>query len=182
MAARRALAQNRVTPLGAVGLVLVASVLILGAALYSQYVVGLRPCVLCVYQRVPYVLVIAVCGLALAASLLGKEDGVSPVWMKAVLAVCAVAFLAGAGVAAFHVGVEQGWWVGTTSCGGADMSGATLEELRAHILNAPIVRCDETAWSLFGISMAGYNFLVSLVLAGSCLRLSRARNGAWARG
>ena len=71
----------------------------------------------------------------------------------------------GAGIAVFHVGVEQQWWPGTAECGGIDGANLSLEQLKAQILAAPVVRCDEVAWSLFGISMAGYNILLSLGLA-----------------
>ncbi len=161
----------RVTPARAVGLVLAASIVVLGTALLSQYVGGLRPCVLCLYQRVPYVLTIILSGLALAAFLAGRPQPTVARWA---LAACAAVFLAGAGIAAYHVGVEQGWWAGTASCSGPDLNTMTIEELREHLLAAPIVRCDEVAWSLFGISMAGYNVLTSLALAGTCVWLARS--------
>ena len=165
------LAWYRVTPARALGLVLAASIVVLGAALLSQYVGGLRPCILCLYQRVPYVLTIALSGLALAAFFAGRPW---PVVARLALAACAVVFLIGAGIAAYHVGVEQGWWAGTASCTGPDLNAMTIDQLREHLLAAPIVRCDEVAWSLFGISMAGYNVLTSLALAGACLWLARA--------
>jgi disulfide bond formation protein DsbB len=161
----------RLTPARAVSLVLAASIAVLGAALLSQYVGGLRPCVLCLYQRVPYVLTIVLSGLALAAFLAGR---LRPVVARWVLGACAAVFLVGAGIAAYHVGVEQGWWAGTASCTGPDLNTMTLEQLREHLLAAPIVRCDEVAWSLFGISMAGYNVLTSLALAGASLWLARS--------
>lgn len=82
-----------------------------------------------------------------------------------VLTLAGLVFLAGAGIAAFHVGVEQHWWQGLASCGGNLPQARTVEELRAALLAQPVVRCDEVAWSLFGISMAGWNFLFSLGLA-----------------
>ena len=65
------------------------------------------------------------------------------------------------------MGVEQGWWEGTSGCGSISTTD-DLAALRAQIMNAPIVRCDEVAWSLFGISMAGYNVLYSLAAAAMC--------------
>ncbi len=150
-----------------VGLVLAASVGVLGTALLFQFVGGLQPCVLCIYQRWPYVVVIA---LAAAALFFLGDRGRS-----LALAVSGLVFLAGAGIAAFHVGVEQGWWQGTSACGGT-VSASSLEALKAQLLAAPVVRCDEVAWSLFGISMAGYNLLLSLGLAGFSLF------GAWRLG
>lgn len=139
-------------PLG----ILVASLAILGTALASQYWGGLAPCELCLWQRWAYVATIV---LGLAALLAGGR-------LRAGLTgLAALAFLAGAGVAAFHVGVEQHWWAGLPGCS-AGTGAQTVEQLKAQILAAPVVRCDEAAWSLFGVSMAGWNVLVSLALAG----------------
>jgi disulfide bond formation protein DsbB len=76
-----------------------------------------------------------------------------------------LAFLATAAIAIFHVGVEQKWWQGLATCTGQIAPGMSAEELENAIMNAPIVRCDEPAWTMFGISMAGYNILYALALA-----------------
>ncbi len=133
-----------------------ASAAILGSALASQYLGGLSPCELCIWQRWPYVATIVLC---LAAAAVRRPA------RRALLALAGLVFLAGAAVAAFHVGVEQHWWQGLQSCGGNLPQARTVEELRAALLQQPVVRCDEIAWSLFGISMAGWNFLLSLGLA-----------------
>ena len=140
-----------------------ASVTALGSALTSQYVGGLAPCVLCLYQRAAYAAVIMIsgAGLGLAFSPAPKIE-----WVRGLIALCGLALLIGAGIAAFHVGVEQHWWAGTESCGAGAGTAKTVEELRAQLMAAPITRCDEVAWSLFGISMAGYNVIASLALAG----------------
>jgi disulfide bond formation protein DsbB len=79
---------------------------------------------------------------------------------------CAAAFLIGAGIAVNHVGVEQAWWEGSAACTGVPAGAATTtDELRRLLETAPIIRCNEVQWSLFGISMAGYNVVVSLGLA-----------------
>ena len=82
------------------------------------------------------------------------------------LAAAAVAILVGAAVAGYQVGVEQSWW--ESSCA-TPIAGDTIEELRASLLEAPLVRCDEVAWSLWRISMAGWNALLSLVLGAGTL-------------
>ena len=140
----------------------VASVTALGSALASQYVGGLAPCVLCLYQRAVYAAVIMIsgAGLGLAFSPVPRID-----WMRGLIALCGLTLLIGAGIAAFHVGVEQHWCAGTDSCGSTTGGAQTVEELRAQLMAAPITRCDEVAWSLFGISMAGYNVIASLALA-----------------
>lgn len=150
-----------------------ASAGVLGAALVFQFGFGYQPCILCIWQRWPYVSVIV---LALLAVLFGRQRGVA----DALLMVAGLILLGGAGIAAYHVGVEQHWWAGTSSCGAPSGAALTLEELRAQVMTAPIVRCDEVAWSLFGISMAGYNVLLSLMLAAVALiaaRLAYVRSG-----
>jgi disulfide bond formation protein DsbB len=136
-------------------LVLAASLAILGAALASQYLGGLAPCELCLWQRWAYV---ATIGLGLAALLAGGR------LRAGLIGLAALAFLAGAGIAGFHVGVEQHWWAGLPGCS-AGTGAQTLEALRAQVLAAPVVRCDEVAFSFLGLSMAGWNVVASLVLA-----------------
>ena len=136
---------------------LLASVGSLLAAFFFQYVIGLQPCILCIWQRWPYAIVIVLTALVLTAAR-------SPRLKAALLALCGVALLFGGGVAVFHVGVEQHWWTGTPGCG-VTATANSIDALRAQIMAAPVVRCDQVAWSLFGISMAGYNILISLVLA-----------------
>ncbi len=137
-----------------------ASVLALGTALASQYWGGLAPCVLCIAQRYPYAMVI---GLGAVGFGLSYRAGVAPVIFTALAALSALAMFADAGIAAYHVGVEQQWWAGSGGCVGAT-GATTVEAMRAQILSAPIVRCDQVAWSLFGISMAGYNVFATVGL------------------
>lgn len=128
-------------------------------AFASQYWGGLAPCELCLWQRWAYAGVIAIAMLAL----LGAG---SPQANRVLLAAGGVAALAGAGIAIFHVGVEQHWWQGLAGCSGAALSGdMTPEAFEAAILAAPAVRCDEVAWSLAGVSMAGYNAIYAAALA-----------------
>jgi disulfide bond formation protein DsbB len=151
-------------------LVVAAGVIALGTAFTAQYWGGLQPCVLCVYQRWPYGIAIALGLAALAVG--GRPRG----WL---LALAGLTFLAGGGIAVFHVGVEQGWWQGTTQCG-ATFTAGSIEALRAQIMAAPLVRCTDIAWSFAGISMAGFNAIASAILAvvtlaGARRRISDAR-------
>jgi disulfide bond formation protein DsbB len=141
----------------ATALLLVSPAALLGGAIAFQYVGGLAPCEMCMWQR--WALVAAL-GLALVG---WGMDHARPVLILAALAV-----LAGAGIAAFHVGVEQHWWQGVTACAAAPMTGTTAEVM-SEIMAAPLVRCDAIAWSLFGISMAGWNALLSSVIGGMAL-------------
>lgn len=148
-------------PLG----LLLASGAVLAGAYAFQHVGGLEPCTLCLYQRWPWWIA---GGLALLALALLRERRLS----RALAALGALAVLAGAGIAAYHVGVEQRWWQGPSACSGT-AAAQTLEELRAQIFAAPVVRCDEVPWSLFGVSMAGYNLLISLGAGLAALALLR---------
>jgi disulfide bond formation protein DsbB len=140
------------------GLAAAASAAALALALIAQYGFALEPCQLCIWQRYAY-------GAALALGLIGLFW---PGAARAFLALAGLAFLAGAGIASFHVGVEQQWWEGLPGCSSATLQpGMSIEELRAAIEGREaVVACDEVPWSLFGISMAGYNVLASLLFAG----------------
>ncbi len=134
-----------------------AGVLVIMAALFLQFFLGVQPCILCVYQRIPY-LVVAM--LATTALVLRRRHIVRVV----LLGLIAVSMLIGCGIAVFHLGIENHWWAGTAGCG-VPPAAATVEELRARLLTGPIVRCDDVSWSLFGISLAGYNIPLTLALA-----------------
>ncbi len=150
------LTADRRLPLAAIVL---ASAAILAAALAFQYIGGLPPCQLCIYQRIPYV----VAGpLALVALLAVGRLGARG--LALIVLVCAATFAAGTAVAVFHVGVEQHWWAGLASCGGTVDPSLSFDELKEQLLAAPVVRCDDVLWSMFGISMAGYNALLSAAL------------------
>jgi disulfide bond formation protein DsbB len=131
----------------------VISVAALGSAYTAQYYFGLQPCELCLLQRIPYAVIIA---LGVAAYFINA---------RAILALMGVAFIVGAALAGFHVGVEQHWWQGFTSCT-SQMDFSDPAKLLEQIQHAPRARCDDIAWSFLGISMAGYNFVMSLILAG----------------
>jgi len=133
----------------------VGSVALLGGALFFEHVLGMAPCELCIWQRWPH----------LAAAILGLV-----VWFVPAAAI----FVLGAGAAAtsgviglYHTGVERGWLAGPTACSGAtDFSSLSAEELLERVLAAPVVRCDEVAWEMLGLSMASWNAVLSFALAG----------------
>ena len=124
---------------------------LLGGALISQYGFGLYPCEMCMWQRWPHLAAII---LALPALMLGLK----PLSRLLVFA-AALAILVSGLIGGFHAGVEYGWWEGLTSCATSIPAGGDILD---SIMNAPLVRCDVAPWSLFGISLAGYNFLLSV--------------------
>jgi len=154
MAARQPLFPPSSVPWLATGAALAA----LCIAWLAQYGYGLAPCELCYWQRYGYWGAIALGVVAILQPARSPRRNVA-LWLLT------LAFLATAGIAIFHVGVEQKWWQGFTSCTGEIKQGISPEELQQDILNAPVVRCDEPAWTMFGISMAGYNILYALALA-----------------
>ncbi len=143
--------------------ILAASIGALVTAYTAELAFGIEPCILCLYQRIPYALAGA---LALAALLAPGTWGPRPkVW--AVIG-AAVAFLAGAEIAFYHIGVEQHWWRSLASCAVAanDPEPETVEELRRLLIEARSAKaCNEVDWALFGVSMATYNVAASLALA-----------------
>ncbi len=142
-------------------LILAASVAALGGAFFAQYGMGLEPCPLCLYQRFPYAATIGLGALALAA-----RDR----WPLLFVALAGAVFAGEAGLAAYHVGVEQHWWAGLDACARAGATPETVDELRTLLLEEPPPPpCDEVSWSLFGVSMAGYNMLYAGMMAGISL-------------
>lgn len=134
---------------------------LLGGAYYFQYVVGISPCEMCYWQRWPHA----------AAILLAGTGLLLPSRVRLLTALAALAIAISGAIGVFHAGVELGWWQGLTQCtaGGA----LSLDEL----MNVPLVRCDQVQWSLLGISMAGWNAVISLgsaALIGLLLARSRA--------
>ena len=153
--------------------VLAASVVVLGGALLSQYWGGLAPCELCLLQRWPWGVAIVI---SFIATMVGSRQALP--WVALLLA---AVFVVSSGLAFYHVGVEQHWLAGPAACSGAATAADTLEALKAQILHQQPVRCDEPAWSLWGISLAGWNLLTSLVMMGCCFAVVLRSRSPWER-
>lgn len=145
-------------------IVAASSSAMLGFAYYAQFVMGLLPCILCLYQRPPHY--IAAAAALLAFSTVNGPRGLS----RALLGLSAMALLAGAGIAFFHTGVELKFWPGLDECGGtlAPLS-TNVNDLTANLGNTKIVACDEPSWIFLGLSMAAWNGVISLGLASLAL-------------
>jgi len=128
-------------------LALLVPTALMAGALGSQYIGGLYPCEMCLWQRWPHYAAIA---LALAAFVL--KPPARPIF----IALAAVAVMISAGIGTFHAGVEYRWWEGLTACTNTTPGGSL-----ADIMSAPMIRCDVPQWTLFGISLAGFNALLS---------------------
>lgn len=131
----------------------------LGFAYTAQYGFNMQPCILCLYQRWPYRIVI---GIGVMAYVLATK---SPGFARGLLWLTPIAFLSGAGLGFYQAGIEQKWWQGFAGCSAPDLSNLSGAELYAAIQTTPAVPCDVIQFEVFGISMAGYNALLSLGLA-----------------
>jgi disulfide bond formation protein DsbB len=145
-------------PRNALLIAFLVSLAALGSALVAQFAFDMKPCVLCLYQRVPYLLLFLG---ALAGLMLAKPF---PKIIPPLLAFMAVLFAASAGVAFFHVGVEQGWWVFGAGCPVINLEGKSAEEALAQLLTTPQADCSKVAWSFLGLSITIWNVLLSLVM------------------
>jgi disulfide bond formation protein DsbB len=150
------------------GAVLLAGVVVIGAVLLSQYLGGLDPCELCLLERWPWWAAIAI------AAAFWLIDGRVARSVPAIL--LAIVFLISAGIAFYHVGVEQHWFAGPTACTASDTAANSVDALRAQLLGKQAVMCDEVQWSLFGVSLAGWNLVASLAMAMFCAIAVRGRS------
>lgn len=141
----------------------IGSAAILLGAFAFQHIGGMPPCKLCLWQRWPHA---AAALIGVVVILTGR---IQLAWLGA------LASLSTAAIGVYHVGVEQGWWEGPTSCTSSGVSNMSSEDLLNQILAAPLVRCDDIAWQMAGISMAGWNAILSLALA--ALWVMAARRG-----
>ena len=128
-------------------------VALLGGAIGSQYLGGLFPCEMCMWQRWPH---LAAIGAALAAIALRGNRFASAVFTL----LAALAIMTSGVIGAFHAGVEYKWWEGFTTC--ATNARPVGKSILDSIMEATLVRCDVAPWDLFGISLAGFNAILSL--------------------
>lgn len=162
-----ALAKTRPVDLaeGAAILIAIGGALTILGAWFFQYVLGYPPCPLCFEQRYAYYF-----GIPLAILLwLGLNYGASRKVMMFGFVVLAAGFLWNAGLGVYHSGVEWHWWQGPTDCSGPlnDLRGGG--GLMRQLQSIRVVRCDEAAWRFLGLSLAGYNVLISLALVALAL-------------
>lgn len=141
---------------------------LLAGAYGSEYLGGLLPCEMCYWQRWAHMAGVAFAAIALAAGRL-PDRGRTLVWLAA-----AAIFVSGA-IGFYHAGVEAGYFEGFTQCT-STASGASPDELIADILSKPLIRCDDVQWAWLGISMAGWNAILSVLTALVVVWLSLRRS------
>ena len=133
----------------------------LAGAWYFQLVVGLPPCPLCLEERIPYHVVIPLSLLMAIAALVRAPPKLLTVGFAAIV----VAVLCNAVLGGYHAGVEWHWWAGPTDCTGPLTDLKAGGSLLSQLQSVRVVRCDQASWRFLGISLAGYNALISLALA-----------------
>ena len=152
--------RTRPVTAAALAIALIGAATILGAWFF-QYGLGLKPCPLCLEQRYAYYFAIP---LAVMVAL-GDQVGASRKVLLAALAAIALGMLWNAGLGVYHSGVEWKWWAGPQECSGALEGLGSAGGLANKLESFNVVRCDDAAWRVLGLSLAGYNALISVALA-----------------
>lgn len=137
-------------------LIFMGAVFALAGAWFAQKFLGIQPCALCMYQRYIYWAIVPITGLGFLLN--------SPSLHRFALGIVCLLLLAELGVALYQVAVELHWMPLPAVCKAPSLAGQTIAELKQQLMAQPHVSCDQVQWKLFGISMAGYNSLYSLVL------------------
>lgn len=125
---------------------------LIAGALASQYLGGLYPCEMCHWQRWPHYAAIALAALSFVVPRTSAK--------RAMVILAGGAIFVSGAIGVFHAGVEYHWWQGVTAC--ANTLGATGGDLLAAIVRQPVVRCDVPQWTFLGISLAGFNAILSI--------------------
>jgi disulfide bond formation protein DsbB len=147
------MARDRFTTARALALLLPFA--LMAGALGSQYIGGLYPCEMCWWQRYPHIAAIILAALAFVV------PGVPA--KRALVLLATLAIMVSGAIGVFHAGVEYHWWEGITACSSTMTGqGGSVQDMLDRIMKAPVVRCDVAQWTLFGISLAGFNALLSL--------------------
>ena len=134
---------------------LLLPLLLLAGAWASQLIGGLVPCEMCHWQRWPHYAAVVVAAFAFIVP--GRSSKIT------MTAVAALLIALPGLIGVFHAGVEYHWWPGITACSTMVAGdGVSTDEMLRRILAAPVVRCDAAQWTLFGVSLAGYNAILSL--------------------
>jgi disulfide bond formation protein DsbB len=139
--------------------VFVIALATIAGAWFFQLVLEILPCPLCLEQRYAYYLAVPLAALTAWAAARRMPRG----WLVAGLVILALVMLANAVLGGYHAGVEWGWWQGPTDCTGASSLGSGADLLK-RLNSIKVIRCDEVQWRFLGLSLAGYNALISLLL------------------
>jgi disulfide bond formation protein DsbB len=139
---------------GAVFVIALGTILV---ALAFEYLGGYAPCALCLEERYAYYFAIPAALAAWLAARIGAVGGA-----RILLALVALVFLFNVGLGVYHAGIEWEWWTGPDACAG----GFELAWGQGGIVETPVIRCDEASWRFLGLSFAGWNAVMSAIIAG----------------
>ena len=128
----------------------------LASAYTAQYVFDLEPCILCLYQRIPFALAVVVSLVALFR----------PDFARTIMVILVALFIFEGGLAFYHVGVENHWWAAATGCSSTGEISKSPAEMLKNLNKSIPKPCDEVDWTILGISMAAWNVVFSCFLAG----------------
>lgn len=131
-----------------------------------QLLGGYVPCKLCLEQRIPYYVGLPLIAVALVLLVADAQLALA----RTLLLAAGIAFLIGMGLGIYHSGVEWQFWLGPADCGGGVATTANAGDLLAQISRTKVVSCTEASWRLFGLSFAGWNAVVSALVAAAALR------------
>jgi disulfide bond formation protein DsbB len=165
---------RRDPPLCAAAIVAVIGAATIGGFFFFQYVLGYPPCPLCLAQRMAFYAAVPLAALLWLGASFGAQR---KVLLLGVLVIAAL-MLWNTGLSAYHAGVEWKFWAGPQDCSGPINGLGSAGNMLKQLQNIRIVRCDEAAWRLFGISLAGYDVLISIFLA---LVAAWGARAAWLR-
>jgi disulfide bond formation protein DsbB len=165
---------RRDPPLSAAAIVAVIGAATIGGFFFFQYVLGYPPCPLCLDQRMAFYAAVPLAAL----QWLGASHGAQRKVLLLGFLVITALMLWNTGLSAYHAGVEWKFWAGPQDCSGPINGLGSAGNMLKQLQSIRIVRCDEAAWRLFGISLAGYDVLVSLSLA---LVAAWGARAAWLR-
>jgi len=143
-------------------LVLLGSLFAIGGAWFIELVLGIKPCHLCLIGRIPHYVGIPVALIAIIAN----RPNQSPLLGRGLLALLTLVFLVGTAIAVYHSGVEFGLFQGPTDCTGTIEKSANIQDFLKQLQTVKVIRCDEVAMRIFGLSLASWNAVISLGLAG----------------
>jgi disulfide bond formation protein DsbB len=141
--------------------ILVIAATTIAGAWFFQLVLGILPCPLCLEQRYAYYAIIPLAAVVAVAA----QRGVPRAVLLTGLVIIALAALGNAGLGTYHAGVEWGFWKGPTECTGPVGNLGSAGNLLERLDTVKVIRCDEVQWRFLGISLAGYNVLISLLMA-----------------
>jgi disulfide bond formation protein DsbB len=154
--------RERLREAGVPILVFLLGLATIAGAWTAQLAFGLRPCALCLQQRWPYYIGLPIVALAIGAALYGAPSR----WVRLIMAVSGLAWGISVYLGVNHAGVEWGWWPGPSDCGTTGGIGgiSTIKDLQAQLQGIQIVSCTQAAWRFLGLSFAGWNAVVSIIL------------------